>query len=213
MTDERIAVRHDDTGPTPPGRSPTWWQWILLYPALAVAVIPAVPEWAKMVRAWQVDLPVAQFEEGKESQLVLRRNDACTTELETRIGTVEETSIDARVCPATGDVILRMATADKNVVIRGISAAVLAGGDRVQSASVSMIGAAHAATAAPPRRAVMAIPVQSTPVVATICQRWIDDRMMMQRVQTAANRCFDEVFDTLTGQRVSSEPAPCTPSC
>ena len=34
----------------------SWWQWILVYPALALALITALPDWLERIEAWQVNI-------------------------------------------------------------------------------------------------------------------------------------------------------------
>ena len=45
-----------------------------------------------------------------------------------------------------------------------------------------------------------------------ICQRFIDQRMLVRRVQTPQG-CFDEIVDTFNGQVVRRNQVPCAPQC
>ena len=53
---------------------------------------------------------------------------------------------------------------------------------------------------------------QAQQVAITICQKWLDERKILKRVQVGG-KCFDEVYDSFTGRRESKKPAPCDRNC
>ncbi|MCK0169099.1 hypothetical protein MWU52_16205 [Jannaschia sp. S6380] len=214
MTDQGpVAEQHPETAkPAPNGTR--WWQWFFLYPAFGVALLSAVPNWTDRIREIYYDISNTSYDEARELQAFMQRNWQCTQSPHVWIETADQTSVDGTICPRTGDVFLRIMSSDDRVFLKGISIAGLVQQDEERS-NLSLVGAAHAATS--PERVSpsvdsmpQVIPVQQLAV--TICQKWIDDRMFRKRVQVGG-QCFDEVFDSFTGARVSQTPAPCVANC
>jgi hypothetical protein len=117
--------------------------------------------------------------------------------------------------PVSGDVFIRAMAPDYRQAFLWVPLAEVfksgGGGD----GGGGLVGTAHATTL----DARVSRPVaQSHATLAflqpgnVICQKFIDDRHILRRVQTTQG-CFDEVIDTFNGKVVSRNPAPCTPQC
>ena len=48
-SEPKAAIRADD--------SRKWWQWVLMYPAFAVALVGAVPQFAQWISALRIGVP------------------------------------------------------------------------------------------------------------------------------------------------------------
>ncbi|HEV2747879.1 MAG TPA: hypothetical protein VGW34_11345, partial [Allosphingosinicella sp.] len=52
----------------------------------------------------------------------------------------------------------------------------------------------------------------SQPSATVVCQRFLDDRMLLRHISTPEG-CFDETVDTLNGETVKRTQVPCRTSC
>jgi hypothetical protein len=98
----------------PPTPAPQkWWQWVFIYPALATALLGALPAACQAVRAWRLDTTYAKVQLAEEQQKLWERNLDC---LEAK--PVYEVDVNAAVtvgvtlCPS-GDALLRYAVDDE----------------------------------------------------------------------------------------------------
>ena len=57
-----------------------------------------------------------------------------------------------------------------------------------------------------------AITLAQQPQIITLCQRFLDERMLLRNVQIGGS-CFHETLDTYTGIVVSREQVPCSNTC
>jgi hypothetical protein len=191
-----------------------WWERILVYPALLGALITAGPQWIDRVNAWRQDIASGSLKKAEEQTRLWKANFECSqlpASWYTGMGNVK---IDTTTCNS-GDVFIRAMTSDYRQAFLWVPLAEVfksgGGGD----GGGGLVGTAHATTL----DSSVSRPVARSHVVLAflqpgnvICQKFIDDRHILRRVQTPQG-CFDEVIDTFNGQVVSRTPAPCTPQC
>lgn len=210
-----------------PFRPKTWWQWIVLYPAFALALLTAVPDWIDRGLAVVKGIQDDRLSIAIERNRLFSRNLSCTGApyqwyREPTTGRV----IDATLCP-TGDLFVRVLVPDETsqlaTVIDGQrfrEAAEFISIDRVveqsqTNAALGLFGtAAEAATlpqSRPQGKADDVIQVQDQ-FALVICQKFTDARMLLRHIQVE-NQCFDEVVDTYTGVTASRVPVPCRTTC
>lgn len=223
MTDQTSSIESDESPETPvepagKARGNRWWQWFFLYPAFGMAFLTAVPDWADKAREIYYDLRGVTYAEALEQQAFMQRNWECTQSPHSWVETAVQTSVDGTICPDTGDVFLRIMSSDNTVYLKGITVAnfletenTFNGFSFFQPAYASII---PEVTATKPRRPINFEGFKTAQQIAiTICQRWLDDkRKFIKRVQVGG-QCFDELFDSFTGKRIESKPAPCSPNC
>lgn len=86
----------------------TWWQWVILYPALFLAIITAVPQWVQMASNWQSDIPLEEIAAAKDQSALFKKNLTCAAApLDSFYTNPDNVKVDATVC-ASGDVFVRM---------------------------------------------------------------------------------------------------------
>src|SRR5262245_15619777 len=89
-----------------------WWQWMLLYPSLAVTIVTAVPTWIDHVQAMKIGVSSRDLAQAQEQRRLWETNLECAQVQEIqRIKTNHNAEVGARVCP-TGDVLLQMKQPD-----------------------------------------------------------------------------------------------------
>lgn len=189
-----------------------WWQWILLYPAFAVALITAGPQWIDKGRALALGIKGGSASEAEKQALLWRKNLSCSAAPFAWFNNPSNIKVDATICDS-GDILVRANTPENAQFFKWLPL-----DDVVRTAGQGgLIPAAHAATLSarvtPAREAAAKQIFQLAQGQATvICQHMMDDRRLLRRVQTPQG-CFDEVIDTYNGSVVSRTPAPCNPQC
>lgn len=197
------------------GRSPAiedkpkpWWQQFLIYPALVIALIGAVPNYWDKYQAW------AKGVEQDELKAALRRNALYQDNLECLkvapqwVETKNRMRVDATICDETGDLVVTYAWG-KDFEVRAtefVSKRDLQGheGRVAKTASGGWLSTAHAAV----------LPVEIAQAQEQIiCQRWLQEGRLLQRLRTAHGTCIDQIVNTYKGMVESRRPAPCDPQC
>lgn len=197
----------DGSGSPGESRRPIW-QWLLLYPTLAVSVIGAVPTFADAIKSLIRDVPIGKSADAEEQRRLWEVNFECSrTHQPTSLKTPQSIEIASIICD-TGDVLLTGKRPDWPAPkFRWVSAkdlAPTAAQSENHSSLLSFISSAEAAE--PPH-----ITLAQWGGGQTICQRWVGNGMLMQRIYAPPQGCFDQVINTYNGMVVSRSPAPCTP--
>lgn len=189
-----------------------WWERIFVYPALAGALITTGPQWIDRVGAWRQNVSGGSLKAAEKQTQMWHANFDCSQLPAAWFTGAGNVRIDATTCNS-GDVFIRAMTSDarQSFLWVPLDEVLKSGG----SGGGGLIGTAHAATlmsnASHPMGLAPAMFGVLQPV-NVLCQKFIDDRHILRRVQTPQG-CFDEVIDTFNGQVVSRNPAPCNPQC
>lgn len=194
--------------PAPPAHPNKWWQWVLVYPGIMVALLGSVPTIYQAYTSWRLGVPYGQTYDALEQNRLWVENFACAKTVEfTSIVTPHKVEIGSYVCQS-GDVLLRAKRPEWNREqfrwVAWSSVAAMTENEPMKNALSSLISSAQAQEFSPIR------PSQNPPRV--ICQRWVGNGLLLQRV-AMQNGCVDQVVNTFNGWVVSSHPAPCVPSC
>jgi|KBSSwiStaDraftv2_1062776.scaffolds.fasta_scaffold00323_23 hypothetical protein len=194
------------SNPTAPKR---WWQQILLYPAFAVALVTAGPQWLDTARGWKLGVKSAA-ESDKQAQLWMK-NATCAANPAKGFLSPRNVTVDATICDS-GDILVRAVTMQNTPIYKWLPL-----DDVVRAnAAGSFIPAAQAATLSAnvrlsPRTVVKPSTKLAMLQASVLCTK-ANGRYLTRRIQTPQG-CFDEVIDTFTGAVVSRNPAPCTSQC
>jgi hypothetical protein len=184
-----------------------WWQWVLLYPQVPVAVISAlgglllgnIPQIIQFVTATRIGVPVAGVAYAQEQAQAWERNAKCHREIEhTKPNTDTNYAIDLLPCPS-GDILVTLTPIQspdrpryKWIVTKDLF---------TQQGRFSFTTAALAEDA-------RAQPGAPSPV------RVIDSTKqggnIVRRLLLSDNTCIDETVDAFTGRRLDQKSAPCT---
>jgi len=186
-----------------------WWQQILLYPAFAVALVTAGPEWIDKARGWKSGVK-SGAESDKQAQL-WAKNATCGSNPAKGFLSPRNVAVDATICDS-GDILVRAVTPQnpgslpiyKWLPLDDVVRANVGGGiiSAAQAATLPAIGLRSTRTiAAPTHKLAM--------LQANILCTKVNGRYLTRRIQTPQG-CFDEVIDTFTGAVVSRNPAPCS---
>jgi hypothetical protein len=208
----------EKAGPAPgPPPAPTRaWQWILIYPALAISLLTALPKWADTALAAVHNVQNRSFSEAKLQSDLWAKNLPCTAFPLNYARTDANVALDATICDS-GDIFVRASTSDHHSHFYWVPVDRIIGKEVHKPSLLSSADAAEAplggaklsgaVTTESDNRANLLVRVQ-----AVICQHLVDARHVVRRISTPQG-CMDQIVDTYTGQVVSVRPAPCTPQC
>lgn len=191
----------------------TSWQSVrdhLFYPVLVAAVIGASPAISNL--GWQVanDTYQVTWKEARQQHRFFERNGDCLQAPEIWVEVAEGTALDGTICEKTGDVLLRIQEGERKRLKGFLSEDFM----RSRSAASLLPGLASAAAAStaemPSSGPFTPIPAQQLAI--TLCQTWEDDRYFIRHVRVG-NACYDERYDSFTGERLSQRPVSCRGSC
>jgi hypothetical protein len=213
-------------------RPRTWWQWVVLFPTLAMALITALPDWMDSALALMKGVSDAKNSELLERNRMFTRNlDCIGAPYQWYKVPSGDRIVDATLCPS-GDLFVRVRVPDDTSPL----ATVVDGGrfrDRADFVSIDKIVERADRFAALDMLGLTAqagtVPQQSVPVgpnarrsdhlvlvqdqfVFVICQKFVDERMLLRHLQVEG-QCFDETVDTYTGVTISRNAVACRTSC
>ena len=202
-----------DGAPSSPSKFIDMFKTVLMYPTLLLAIggsinIKQLWDWAALHFA----VPLSRVDESNEQRDLLASNLNCAataTAADHLIRVHDGVSIGAVVCD-TGDVVIgTVDPASANVGIPWVvPRRVIANKTQPKKETADLISALIGSAYAQP------VPTQpqSGSAPSVICQRFVDNKVLLRRIQTA-NTCVDEKSDVYTRQVLSREPAPCSPTC
>jgi hypothetical protein len=211
-------------------RPKTWWQWVLIYPALALSILTAAPQWVDRGIAAMNGIYDERMSVVTERNRLFQRNSTCmAAPYNLYPEPTQGRKVDATLCP-TGDIYVRVLIPDDASEL-----AVLLDGQKYRESSdfvsldrfvtqaerfaaLEAFGMAAQAATLPQSVAQGALdpgghlmPVQDQ-FALVVCQRFVDERNLLRHLQVQG-QCFDETVDTFTGVTVSRVPVPCRQSC
>jgi len=199
----RTAPAATSNPAAPPGKQP-WWQLFLVYPTLAVTLVTALPTYMEKLEAWNKGVEQQELTAAKERNRLITKNFECMQSPIDWVSTANSTRVDGTICYKTGDILVRINWGDDNEFMDIVS------NDRIRQAfehertAGIFISEANAQEVPRPR-----LTASSEQV---ICQRWIADGRLLQRVQ-ATQGCFDQVLNTYRGVVESRKPSACSKQC
>ncbi|HYB43621.1 MAG TPA: hypothetical protein VEL75_17710 [Candidatus Methylomirabilis sp.] len=174
-----------------------WWQWLLLYPSVGVALISAIPAWIDQIQAARIGVGRRDLAQAQEQNRLWQANLDCARLQEMqRIKTNRNIEVGAQVCPS-GDVLLLLKRTDSDEPsFHWVSGRLLE-----QQASRWLEPAAALAAS---RDMVSAQGSQRV-----LYQRWLRPGLLKQRVREGGETCSDLIINTYTGNVVSRTPVGC----
>jgi hypothetical protein len=192
------AVVH--RGPQRPRESV--FKQILVYPALAVAVIGAAPQYIQVFKAFERDVPVKEVAATEREHALWVKNLDCVGKMllpDTALP--DNTRVGARVCPS-GDVLVKVRRATGAESYRWLPLDDMEPSATVAALPLLGISSAAAAESAPADEDGQA------------CHHWQNQAqgILVRRIREN-NQCFDETLNTFTGRVISKTPVPCDASC
>jgi hypothetical protein len=184
-----------------------WWQWFLMYPTVAVAMLGLVPGSTELYRIIQTggEVPMFQTKDAVTQMNLWQKNAQCVEDVDSvEVNATGAVIVGAKICQS-GDILISGRVLGGLPAFRWIPVHMILGRD---VASTNFFPQAHAETSA-----INFTDSQSQPG-QIICQRWVGNGMLLQRVYWGpTNSCYDNLINTFTGMMVSSTPAPCNKMC
>jgi hypothetical protein len=189
--------------------STKWWQWVLMYPALFVALIGNIPNLYQLYLSQKLNVPVKQVPIASYRDSIFEQNRvACLTDLQLHpVPSGDNTSIFVGVCPRQALVVLVQPNDPKaQLIFRLISWSELD-----NKPQTSLLVKEAAAEESSTSFKVAQGGTQGVPTI--ICQRRVDQGRLLIRISYPNGKCFDQTVNTYTGAVVSTVPASCDQRC
>lgn len=174
--------------------------------ALVVTIVGAVPTAITAYHAWQYKVPFTQVSHRLAQYEIWERNIDCQIEYKA-LSTSQGTKVDAGACASTGDISLKVSTADGKSTYEWIAYNQLQKpGEVPPSGFLDLImGAARADEAGRQGTRV----AQSLEVV---CQTLVSKTQLV-RVVKEGGKCFREVMSPMRGSVDKRDEVPCETKC
>jgi hypothetical protein len=197
--DRAVPIRSEATNASEATGKP-WWQWLLLHPTLPAALIGALvastPQILQWMAARDLNVPLNQVTRAREQTRAWEENRQCLAEIQqVDLPSPGNYTISLQAC-RSGDILLALTPLHDPAALR--YEWIVTRNFLRQQASFSFVTAASA----------QAAPAQSPPVQVIDVRS--QGRNVVRRLQLSDKTCIDEIVDTATGRRLSSQSAPCT---
>lgn len=190
-TNTRLATSTSSTAHAPV----KWWQWLLVYPALLIALLPPAIE---LVKSSVAKVPYGKSSDGEQQIALWTKNIRC---IEAPFdGVVNEFNVqtDATICKS-GDVLVRFIGPNDKKAYRWVAVERF---DQRSAATFSLVSSA------------MAQPSPSFDQEVTLCQWSRSDGWIIRRVMRRAQGiCFNEHVWAATGEVKHRQPVDCRAPC
>jgi hypothetical protein len=179
-----------------------WWQWVLMYPTMIIALTGAIPQYYQWIAAARMGLsPITgDVKQADEQEKAWQRNIDC-------LGTIDhikptsstDYTIDLISCPS-GDILVTLKplrNPDQQISTWIVTKALFSG-EAARSLFTSTV-LAQDGGAQP-----------GSPVQVRIVDIKKEGSTVIRRVQLQDNTCIDEMIEAYTGRRLDQKQAPCT---
>ncbi len=174
------------SGPSPPrpAKPQTWWQWWLMYPALGIAILGAIPTAINGVQALSLGLPFNEVPQATKNAELFAKNFDCLKKTGPSVKLKDNTEVQAVICD-NGDIWIRVTTADNLSGITWINPA--------EIAPRKHAGMILREAVAGPLRSLIAADNQ------VLCVFRDGSGKIIRKIAVAPGRCQDEQIDPYTG--------------
>ena len=210
------------------GRPKRFWQSLILYPSLAIAVLTAVPEWLNAGAALWKGVKPSQMASVNTQQKFWERNMKCTQSVFEWVENPQNVKVDGTICPS-GDIMVRIEVPNQNGHYRGSIRGILID-DIVRQTQISslsplpalpsLVGTAHAAVSPThplPKPSIRTLAnrvlAQNSQFAVVVCQKFMSDKRTMKRHVKVSGQCYDEFVDTFTGNIKRRQKTSCKRGC
>lgn len=188
-----VAHPHSRTHSAPQHKL-TWWQWILMYPALGVALLGAIPTGVQLYKAFRYDTSYAEVPIAVRNNKLTEENLSCLNKAGTSLKLADNTTIQAAVC-AKGDIWILSTAAGSHPHLSWVSR------DEVLGRKQSGLFTGTAWASSGQRLA------QNN--ARPLCVFKDASGKVIRRLVVSPGVCQDQQIDPFTG-RINVVPAPCS---
>ena len=200
-----------------------WWHLIIMYPALAVAIITATPSILQTAKAFRQNQTTEEYLYAVQQQNFWSKNAVCVNSIYDPDDFANDSgNVTAFLCPSKDIVVVYMNETNDLPIYAGIEMNFLRKKIPFKEvASNDIFGlAAYAATqpdldASPPLNGLgHSAEINLAQAAQVICQQMQSDgRTLLRHINNGAGDCFDEYVDTFTGMVTSVQQVPCRQTC
>jgi hypothetical protein len=171
-----------------------WWQWILMYPTLGVAVLGAMPTVVQGIKAISIGTTYSEVPIVERNATLFENNWKCLGKSGTTVQLADNTKIEVAVCDK-GDIWIRSTTAESQGHVSWVTRDEVLG--RKEARRIVTRG--------------LAAPLQSFAQNSArpLCVFKDKSGKIVRRIVVAPGNCRDEQIDPYTG-RITSVPADCS---
>ena len=174
-----------------------WWQWILVYPTLAISLLSLLPEVARIL---ETGAPWGETVQAKAQHEMWKENFDCTkTTTPVTVQNTHNIAVSSLVCPSGDILITGKRPEDVDTTFMWVSLDNVLAGDI--SSAFSIFPRAYAEP-----------PVDYQAPYRVICQRWVADSVIYTRIYTEGS-CYDQYFNTYLNRLTSSTRVNCNSPC
>jgi hypothetical protein len=183
-----------------------WWQWVILYPTLAISIISAAPQWVDKAQAAFNGVKDRGWEEAKQQQEAWRSNLTCSAAPFDWYSTPENLKVDATICNS-GDIFVRVQTPKQGNFYQWVLLKSIVKDEK--TASLPFVSSAYASDTTWRTEG----SYQVAQAANVVCQAFQPDGRTLKRHVSTPQGCFDEYVDTYTGQVTRREQVQCRTTC
>lgn len=177
-----------------------WWQWVLMYPTIALALVGAIPQYYQWATAAKIGVSPGDVKPAQEQELAWQRNLDCLRAIDhIKPDSSTNYSIDLVSCPS-GDILVTLTPLhnptlqiSRWIVTRELFTA-------VAQSLFSIAAMAQNAGTQP----------QGSPAQARILDTKKEGSVVTRRVQMSDGTCVDQTIDAYTGRRTEQKTASCS---
>ena len=183
----------------------TWWQWILMYPTLMIAMLGSIPTVVNIFYSIKLDVPLDEVQIAKEQIKLWNRNFECARTSPTHWSKVDENGVKLGVIVCPSKDVLVSVNGNIQASYRWIGYHTF---DPTQPSANLLMPAAVAAEV-PTQMSVG----QNHQEHTVICQKKLSGNRILRRIKKQDGRCFDQTIDTATGKVIKEVLVKCDSDC
>jgi hypothetical protein len=185
------GVRREETAAIKPRN---WWQWLLLYPALATSVVAAIPTIIESVKAYKLGVDFGKADLAEQQNKLWQKNLTCAQSPFDWFTNDDNVQIDATICKS-GDVLVRVKRPATDYHFRWVQVD-------------SVIKEKTTASLWPFSVAYASEPIKVAQGQPPICQYFVQPGIVALRYWSPSG-CFEDLINTFTGQTVGRRLSIC----
>jgi hypothetical protein len=186
---------------------------MLMFPALLIAIIGAVPTYINVYQAHRLGVPFGSVEQAIEQNQLWQKNYNCTrTRQPQTITTERNTRIETTLCP-TGDILVSHLEPPNLTctMTRWIGVDTFKEPQTVTASLFASVLNKKTIADKPLNLANSKQQIAQTEKV--LCQKWVSKGILQRRVMLSNGNCVDRFINTYTGTVKETRNAPCNSQC
>jgi hypothetical protein len=186
-------------------KSLTWWQWMLMYPTLIIALLGSLPTAINIFESIKLDVPLDEVDIAKKQVKLWNKNFECARTSPTHWSNVDENGVKVGVIICPSKDVLVSVNGNIQASYRWIEYNTF---EPTQPAANFFMSAAVAAEI-PPQIQV----AQNNKEDTLLCQEKQSDYRILRRIKNQDGACFDQTINLATGKVIKEVLVQCDSEC